>query len=306
MLKLWGYKRSDVCSICGQEGCSLHHILSNCKTALKQQRYTWRHDSVLFYLQHFLCEHIRAHNTMKPKSLKPIPFVKLGGGNSKKRRPVGLSFSLLDSARDWELLVDLNRAKIVFPPEIYATPERPDIIIFSRATHRVLLVELTCPAEEGIEAARVYKEGRYAPLLAAINKNTESPWAASLLTIEAGARGFVAHSTHKFLRKVGVCPRSARAVCKDISLIVARCSYAIFLSRDAQNWDSKRALLSLHSKWVAEENEQPAPPQQVLVPHDPAEDRIEKRIMRSRPSRSWNAIPPLEFYKEPPGKDITC
>lgn len=46
----------------------------------------------------------------------------------------------------------------------------------------------------------------------------------------------------------------ARSSCKDISYIVARCSYAIFLSREAKHWDYKRELLSV---FPASENEEP-------------------------------------------------
>jgi hypothetical protein len=62
----------------------------------------------------------------------------------------------------------------------------------------VLLVELTCPAEEGIESASIRKQSRYLQLASNINNDNTKPWQASVFTIEAGARGFVAHSMTVF------------------------------------------------------------------------------------------------------------
>ena len=241
MLKLWGYSKSDSCALCKGENCTLHHILANCNVALNQGRFTWRHDSVLLFLESALTEHL-ANHSKKPKTPQLIKFVGKGDGN-KSKSSIDRSSSILDPANDWNLLVDFTTKKIVFPPEIFATPSRPDITMFSPSLKKVILVELTCPAEEGCDAATVRKMGRYEPLLKEINDDPNNPWEASLFTIEAGARGLVAHSMLSFLRKIGLPSRKARSACKSISLIVARCSYAIFLHRDNPNWDSKRELL---------------------------------------------------------------
>jgi len=52
----------------------------------------------------------------------------------------------------------------------------------------VILLELTCCAEEGIEAAQMRKEARYADLMSLVS---ERKWAPTLLTLEVGARGLV-------------------------------------------------------------------------------------------------------------------
>ena len=61
--------------------------------------------------------------------------------------------SLLSRSTHWRLLVDYLDRPIVFPREILATNQRPDIVIWSVALKKVVMVELTCLAEEGIEAA---------------------------------------------------------------------------------------------------------------------------------------------------------
>ena len=71
---------------------------------------------------------------------------------------------LLSKGTDWNLLVDLPGHNYVFPPEIYATSERPDIVIWSLTLHQAYIIELTCPAEEGIQTAAMRKLSKYTPL----------------------------------------------------------------------------------------------------------------------------------------------
>ena len=71
---------------------------------------------------------------------------------------------LLSNANDWKFLTDLPGTNYVFPPEVYSTPERPDILIWSPKLRTILMLELTCPAEEGIQAAKLRKQRKYMPL----------------------------------------------------------------------------------------------------------------------------------------------
>jgi hypothetical protein len=68
MMKLWGYVASESCVLCGADKCTLHHVLVNCKFALDQGRYTWRHDSVLVNIQSKLRASIIAFNRKKPST----------------------------------------------------------------------------------------------------------------------------------------------------------------------------------------------------------------------------------------------
>ena len=56
-------------------------------------------------------------------------------------------------SNDWKLLIDLPDANYVFPPEVLATFQRPDIVIWSERLQKILLIELTCPSEENIAEA---------------------------------------------------------------------------------------------------------------------------------------------------------
>ena len=109
-------------------------------------------------------------NSLQPKAVKStsIAFVKAGAFPNKTRSSNKEDNAhMLSKANDWKHLVDLPGSNYVFPPENYSTAKGPDILIWSVQLHEVLLVELTCPAEEGIKTAQVRKEGRgrYLPLL---------------------------------------------------------------------------------------------------------------------------------------------
>ena len=81
-------------------------------------------------------------------------------GQAKKLPTSAPRRGLLDYANDWKILVDFDSKPITFPPVICATSERPDVIIWSPLSRTVILLELTCPAEEGIAAAQLRKECR--------------------------------------------------------------------------------------------------------------------------------------------------
>lgn len=109
----------------------------------------------------------------------------------------------------------------------------------------VILVELTCPAEEGIQAASLRKVARYTELSELID---QSGWKPHLMTIEVGARGYVAHSTRRCFRKLGLTGREVSSLCKILSSVSARCSYAIYLSSGTADWDRNRALVTVPPK----------------------------------------------------------
>lgn len=48
-LATWTIRNDPNCNFCGRHG-NLEHILTSCSLALKDRRYRWRHDKVLFVL----------------------------------------------------------------------------------------------------------------------------------------------------------------------------------------------------------------------------------------------------------------
>jgi hypothetical protein len=234
------------CKICGSgRKATLHHILAGCSHALSDFRYTWRHDSVLFTLFQFIEPALLKQNANPPSSAA-IPvisksFVPAGTTVSSRNR-VRSSCSLLGKSTDWKLLLDFRHNPYLFPPHIYPTNERPDILIYSNSARIVIFGELTCPAEEGISEAKLRKESRYADLANKL-RNSQNPWLVHILTLEVGARGFVGRSTYKFLRKIGLSCHAAKISCRQVSEVAARCSYAIYLRHTERDWNSSRRLL---------------------------------------------------------------
>ena len=242
LLKLWSYKAHANCNLCTSKQCTIHHILVGCSFALNDTRYTWRHDSVLKVIGSGLRQHIGVINARECSVRVPHishSFVRPG---QKSNRPKLSSRSLLDGYNDWEILVDFSKKNITFPPEIWPTPERPDIVILSRSAKIVFLIELTCPAEEGIANAAMRKQARYHRLKNDIN--TKTLWSAEVFNIEVGARGFVAFSLRRLLSRLGIKNRAMSRICKDASNVSARCSYAIFLASSSAEWQRNRPLLT--------------------------------------------------------------
>ena len=198
MLSLMKLSTCSRCPLCGVKQCTLFHILVNCSKALRDKRYTWRHDSVIATLLQILVPRLIAQNAEPPSSqLWPrIQFVKANANPSKTVHQVRKRCSILSVANDWQLLADFDHCRMLFPVEICSTNERPDIVIWSFSAKTVILVELTCPAEENIDAAAAKKTARYQALVELIS----SHWTVHLRTVEAEPRGSIAHSFRKLFR----------------------------------------------------------------------------------------------------------
>ena len=162
-------------------------------------------------------------------------------GSIGRKKPKDSKRSILASARDWSLLVDFYSKPIVFPPEILATSERPDTIIWSIKLKKVILIELTCPAEEGIANAQARKKLKYFNLVTQIELG--GIWSCTLFTVEVGARGFVAHSVRRCMTSIGLSSATLRRLFVEVSEVSARCSYSIYLSAKEKAWQRHRPLL---------------------------------------------------------------
>lgn len=281
MLHLMDLSPVETCKLCGAPKCTLFHILVGCTKALTDKRYTWRHDSVLATMLQILVPVLIRHNAAKPVHARPapIPFVSAGKSRTTVKEPnQPFGKSLLKAANDWQLLVDFDICRMLFPVSIVATSERPDVVLWSTRTKTVILGELTCPAEENFSKANARKTDRYTILGEQIRK---AGWTVFLRTFEAGARGFVSHRFPRFLRELGLSSTEARQACKDISLVTARCSYGIYLMRKSPKWNASRELVVPNHFLQPPPVTTPAP----LLAHQPA-----------RGSCDWHTLlgPPTE------------
>ena len=166
-LRRMGYLSSDRCTLCARPRCDLLHVLSYCEVALEQGRYTWRHNEVLRVLHFCVGRAIRATKKVKRASEKEksaarrgMVFVKEGDDPRKhekreKQRPI------LETADDWRIMVDLPAIKYQFPSLVAVTGKRPDLVLSSASSKRIVLVELTVPAERNVMQAFQRKMLRY-------------------------------------------------------------------------------------------------------------------------------------------------
>ena len=159
-LRRWRICSEASCFLCHKEVCTTAHILGACKKALSQGRFTFRHDSVLKDLVEQIKSFLSDLPLTASKKVNKISFVKAGNCIAKSdKKPTGL----LHLTSDWVLLSDLGN-NYVFPGHIAISALRPDIVLFSNALKRAILIELTCPCEENMESWHSDKLIRYSGL----------------------------------------------------------------------------------------------------------------------------------------------
>jgi hypothetical protein len=149
----------------------------------------------------------------------------------------------LARATDWQVVFDLPGKDAftyhVFPPEVAATENRPDVLLMSRENKWLLALELTCPAEERISASHELKANKYADLA----ENAFPGWLISVWPIEVGCRGFVAKSTLKALKALHFSRSQLQTIKRQLEDVARRCSYYIWCSRHSTTWQSRPLLV---------------------------------------------------------------
>lgn len=228
-LSTW-FGSEDKCPLCESEKAGLQHILASCKVALSQGRLRWRHNQVLRKLAEHLEVRRTAANSSTASSTPAISFVR--PGETQQLTQVSQPRSLLTPGKAWEMRVDLDR-QLSFPSEIVQSSLRPDIVMWSGAVKRVLIIELTVPWEEGIPTAHEFKRLKYTELAAACR---EAGWAASIHPVEVGCRGFVGRSAIQLLRAVGTTGASLQRATKELAEEAEKASYWLWLRRKDGRW----------------------------------------------------------------------
>ena len=138
---------------------------------------------------------------------------------------------IIEQASDWTLQAGLDK-KLQFP-DIVQTSLRPDIVIQSTATKRLVIVELTVPWEERCQSAYELNKAKYTDLQTLCK---DRGWQTWLFPVEAGCRGFPAHSVWTTLSSLGIVGRQRRAAVKALKQVAERASSCLWLKRDQENW----------------------------------------------------------------------
>ncbi|XP_061778568.1 uncharacterized protein LOC133569990 [Nerophis ophidion] len=193
-LHTWGMVESPSCTLCGKIA-NLEHVLSSCHSSLADGKFRWRHDQILAQLAEGV-EQARNRTRQLSNGPRFIHFIRAGESAAAGGRNKGI----LATASDWEMRVDLKK-QLKFPEEIAHTTLRPDIVLWSKGTKQVVLIELTVPWEERIEEAYERKLKKYQTL---ILKSQLNGWKAWNLPVEVGCRGFAGRSLWRALGLLGV------------------------------------------------------------------------------------------------------
>jgi hypothetical protein len=198
----WKKVLSAKCSLCNSKASeTLMHALQNCPFALNQERYTWRHDSVLNHIVKQLRE-------------------------DKYPRKIAADLPGLG----------VNGTRETVYPDILSTGKRPDLTLRDDESHHFHMIELTCPGDTGIDAARQRKRVRDLCLEADISGN-DTEWEAKYETIEVTASGQVRRDTRSVLNRL-FGARKTQKVCKKLAKIALSTSHYIFHARSSRDWCS--------------------------------------------------------------------
>ena len=212
-LRKWGMVEDSRCVLYG-EVQTLRHVLSSCKYALAEGRYTWRHNQVLQIL-------VEAMESA---------FSKANAGEYARSKCKTPRRDLLENANDWTTAADIGGMKH-YPQVIQKSGQRPDAVMASKKTDTIIVAELTVPWEDRMEQSNVLKEDRYSELTMDL---IDKGYRVHFFAIEVGSRGLVGRSSYTFLREIGLPGRERNKVMERMSKAAETASHWLWTKRDRQ------------------------------------------------------------------------
>ncbi|GFN87640.1 polyprotein [Plakobranchus ocellatus] len=156
----WRKKDDSTCLLC-QSRQTTEHVLSSCKVALSQGRYTWRYDTVLQELASVIST---AKGKIHTSSTSSTVFTTESGVKKCNGGSIIINIyrkNLFDGCDHWVVSADLSEWER-HPDVIRKTALRPDMVIHSASTQQIIMVELTGPYESRMEEAHAFKENTWA------------------------------------------------------------------------------------------------------------------------------------------------
>lgn len=130
------------------------------------------------------------------------------------------------------MLADVGKQLIV-TPEIVSTSQRPDLVLWSSTLHTVYFIELPVPWEDATEEANERKRFWYMEMAADAQ---QKGWKALVRPVEIGCRGFVATSTVRLLKELGIHGQALHQTIKETSTTAERCSQWLWIRRKDPSW----------------------------------------------------------------------
>ena len=109
-------------------------------------------------------------------------------------------------------------------------------LLWSPSLRKVFIIELTVPWEDSVDEAYERKHLRYAELAA---EAQHRGWNTEVRPVEVGCRGFVATSTTRLLRDLGIKGPNLRSAIRAASETAERSSQWLWMKRQDPNWAPK-------------------------------------------------------------------
>ena len=141
----------------------------------------------------------------------------------------------LVSAQDWELTADLKE-RLRIPQEVAITELRPDIIITSKDTNQMAIIELTVPTEDRIEISGELKRTKYEVL---VTEGRRNGWQVRCWAVEIGCRGFPAISMSRLLKDLGFSGKERRKKIQKMASTAEDASRSIWKASHLKSWGGK-------------------------------------------------------------------
>lgn len=107
------------------------------------------------------------------------------------------------------------------------------MVFWSPSQKTAYIIELTVPWDNCVEEAYERKKLRYAELAA---EATQRGWNTKVYPVEVGCRGFVASSTIRLLKELGIHGQALRKTIRSLSEAAERSSRWIWLKRKDPCW----------------------------------------------------------------------
>ena len=142
----------------------------------------------------------------------------------------------LTAAKDWKLTVDLE-SSLKIPREICETNLRPDLIIVSRKTKHMGIVELTVPNEDRIEVSGEIKRQKYEQIA---QEGRLKGWSVRIWAVEVGCRGFPAVSMSSFFKDLGYRGSDKKRAMERLSNAAEEASHSLWKASHFKEWGGQR------------------------------------------------------------------
>ena len=111
--------------------------------------------------------------------------------------------------------------------------------MYSLTGKKVCFIELTCPQEEYMSYWRKEKLMRYQKLVEQAQSNGFS---AICLTVEVGARGYVAKHSMRVFTMLGIDFKTKDTIRRELSKTSLKCSHFIWIHREDKKWSNPARL----------------------------------------------------------------